>query len=107
MAGWLAFVKVVALLTHVYPRPAWILALLFVTRHARLFITRWAWPLRAALMACAIVSAIIVTATIGVAGILSWLSGVGGAWAAAIVAAAFTATARIHAVMLGSPPSPA
>ena len=111
MAGWLAFVKVVTLLTHVYTRPAWVLALLFVTRHARvlalLFITRWARPLRTALMAAAVVTAVMVAATIGVAGILSWLSGVGGAWAAAIVAAAFTAAARIHAVMLGAPPSPA
>lgn len=107
MAGRLAFVKVVALLTHVYTRAARVLALLFVTRHARLFITRWAWPLRAALMATAIVAAVIVTAIIGIAGILSRLSWVGGAWAAAIVTAAFTATARIHAVMLGASPSSA
>ena len=38
MAGWLAFVEVVALVTHVNTGAAWVLALDFIARHARLIV---------------------------------------------------------------------
>ena len=43
MAGGLAFVKVVALFTHVNAWAAWVLALDFVTRYAWLVAVWWAW----------------------------------------------------------------
>ena len=104
MAGRLAFVEVVALLAHVNTGAAWVLALYFITRDARLFITRRAWRLWASLMATAVVAT-----AIWVARVLPRLAGVGGAWTAAIVAAAFTAAVvaaaatRIHPVLRRAP----
>ena len=55
MAGRLALVKVIGLITHVNTRAAWVLALHFITRHAWLtfieIVTLWAWGLWAALAA--------------------------------------------------------
>ena len=97
MAGRLAFVEVVALLAHVNTGAAWVLALYFITRDARLFIARRAWRLWASLMATAVVAT-----AIWVARVLPRLAGVGGAWTAAIVAAAFTA-AVVAAAAAGDP----
>ena len=99
MAGWLAFVKVVTLvLTHVYARTAWVLALNFITWNARLIIALRAWPLCPPFLATTIV----------VPGVLSGLAWVGRARAAAVIAATiFIATTRIHAVLRGTSPATA
>ena len=49
MAGRLAFVEVIGLIAHVNTWAAWVLALDFITRHARLVVAWWAWSLWTAL----------------------------------------------------------
>ena len=109
MAGGLAFVKMVRLVTHVHARAAWVLALHFITRLAWLafvdIVARWAWGLRAAFATWR------ATVTCAVTRVLPWLAGIGGAWATAVVAAAFTAASkiatRIHAVLRRASPASA
>ena len=109
MAGWLAFIKIVALVSHIDTGAAWVLALHFITRLAWLafvdIVARWAWGLRAAFATWR------ATVTCAVTRVLPWLTGVGGAWATAVVAAAFTTASKIatrtHAVLRRASPATA
>ena len=105
MAGWLAFIKIVALVSHIDTGAAWVLALHFITRLAWLVNARWAWGLWAAFATWR------ATVTCAVTRVLPWLAGVGGAWATAVVAAAFTTASKIatrtHAVLRRASPATA
>ena len=93
MAGWLAFVKVVALLAQVNAGAAWVLALYFIAWRAWLVSRRWPWALRAtftARLTLTISGTISGTIAAAVADVLPRLTWIRGTWAATKIAACVT-----------------